>query len=397
MTKELDIRIAIGMIVKDEFDSLIEWVAYHRVAGFDDFFIADNGSTDGTRELLEALQNGGVVNLIYQPSLSKSEREGSVDIEQYIAYARICEVAIQKCDVLLFIDADEFILYEGLKECSERMMLEKIFSDPDVGSVSINWRCFGSSGQEKLDGRLVIERFVQCANDNNLVNRHVKSAYRLPFLDTKRYSVNPHSGIVVGSKRTINVCNHVLENGTAITTEVCSGPLRVNHYVIKSREEFEKKRQKWGERDRRLDEEFFKAHDFKDNVFLFSGERIGMVKEEINRIKEIISNTCYFDTLVGHIDCMDAFNVSGWVSRLHGTSKGLYVSIFVNGIHQGLVPCQFYREDVKATGLSADGLCGFRFTFPKPLKPEDKVDVFVYGNRFRFPECRVGDEEKQDE
>ena len=63
--------LAIAAIFRDEFDYLLEWFAWHQIAGFKKFFIADNGSTDGTVALLEALGDLGIVDLIYQPVLLK--------------------------------------------------------------------------------------------------------------------------------------------------------------------------------------------------------------------------------------------------------------------------------------------------------------------------------------
>lgn len=40
--------------VKDEAPYILEWIAWHRLVGFDKIIIAQNSSTDGTVELLEA-------------------------------------------------------------------------------------------------------------------------------------------------------------------------------------------------------------------------------------------------------------------------------------------------------------------------------------------------------
>ncbi|EPW1758023.1 glycosyltransferase family 2 protein, partial [Escherichia coli] len=50
-----NLKLYIATIIKDECSSLLEWIAYHRVLGVDGFIIADNGSRDGSRELLLSL------------------------------------------------------------------------------------------------------------------------------------------------------------------------------------------------------------------------------------------------------------------------------------------------------------------------------------------------------
>ncbi|MDX5298915.1 MAG: glycosyltransferase family 2 protein, partial [Gammaproteobacteria bacterium] len=60
-------KLAIAAIVKNELSALPEWIAYHRLAGVSTFLIADNGSTDGTREVLGALQQLGMLTVIDVP------------------------------------------------------------------------------------------------------------------------------------------------------------------------------------------------------------------------------------------------------------------------------------------------------------------------------------------
>ena len=63
------VNLYIAAIVKDEFAGLLEWIAYHRVLGVTGFIIADNGSRDGSRELLSALARLGIVTVLDQPDV----------------------------------------------------------------------------------------------------------------------------------------------------------------------------------------------------------------------------------------------------------------------------------------------------------------------------------------
>lgn len=47
--------IAISCVIKDEEDYILEWVNFHALAGIKDFIIYDDGSTDGSIEILRAL------------------------------------------------------------------------------------------------------------------------------------------------------------------------------------------------------------------------------------------------------------------------------------------------------------------------------------------------------
>ncbi len=48
-------KLYIAAIIKDEVNSLLEWISYHKVIGVDGFIIADNDSKDGSREILNTL------------------------------------------------------------------------------------------------------------------------------------------------------------------------------------------------------------------------------------------------------------------------------------------------------------------------------------------------------
>ncbi|HHF9309118.1 glycosyltransferase family 2 protein [Escherichia coli] len=96
-------NLYIAAIVKNEFAGLLEWIAYHRVLGVEGFVIADNGSRDGSRQLLSSLARLGIVTVIDQPDLVNQK-------PQLPAYERILRSCSRDIDLLAFIDADEFLL-----------------------------------------------------------------------------------------------------------------------------------------------------------------------------------------------------------------------------------------------------------------------------------------------
>lgn len=394
-------RLGIGAIFRDEYCYIIEWLAHHMIAGFNKFIIADNGSQDGTRELLEALKQTQLIELIYQPVLIKDA--------QYVAYNRILELSSSSIDALLFIDADEFLVHdsfifgEGLKH------LERLFSDSTIDMVCLNWRCFGSSGLERQEEGLVIQRFEEYLDEfecsieflpvqKRAVNNHVKSAVRTSSIIKID---NPH---IICSE----FCSKIVNcNGTQIdsfvlpvdgffkkaslsglVSHVEPSPLRINHYVVKSKEEFLRKANRGivtgtAEKNER-NEEFFTHHDFYGSRFNYPDQWVCAVQEKISDIYDALSHTDFNANIFGCLDVVNEFECAGWLVRQDGNDNKPIVSIFVNGVHQGYTPCQFYRADVKNHGYSSDGVCGFRFTHQKPLAIGDMVEVFVFGNKFRF-------------
>ena len=103
-TKNNASKFAIVCIVKDEFDYLLEWIAYHRVViGVDHFYIADNVSNDGTTQLLEALDMAGLITRIHFPRV-----DHTLGI-QADAYNYILKKYGDYHQYMAFIDADLFV------------------------------------------------------------------------------------------------------------------------------------------------------------------------------------------------------------------------------------------------------------------------------------------------
>ena len=48
-------KLCIATMMKNEADSLIEWICYHLAIGVDSFIVANNESSDATVEILELL------------------------------------------------------------------------------------------------------------------------------------------------------------------------------------------------------------------------------------------------------------------------------------------------------------------------------------------------------
>lgn len=55
---------AIGAIFKNEGPYISEWVAYHKILGFDKIYIVDNISDDGSSEILAKLHESNEITRI---------------------------------------------------------------------------------------------------------------------------------------------------------------------------------------------------------------------------------------------------------------------------------------------------------------------------------------------
>ena len=62
-------QLALTLLAKNEVDVIGANIAYHLAAGVDFVVATDNGSTDGTVEILEQYEHEGVLHLIREPSM----------------------------------------------------------------------------------------------------------------------------------------------------------------------------------------------------------------------------------------------------------------------------------------------------------------------------------------
>ncbi|CAM6304352.1 Glycosyltransferase family 2 protein [Leclercia adecarboxylata] len=269
-------KLFVAAIIKNEMDALLEWIAYHRVVGASGFIIADNGSNDGSREFLGRLEKLGIVTVLDFPTVGEQK-------PQLPAYERILRSCSTDIDFLAFIDADEFLVPLD-PEQSITTNLSKWFSDPSVSAVALNWSNFGSNGELFAENGLVAERFTQRAPQNFNVNHNFKSIVRASRIE--RFSNPHHANLRYG--RYIDALGNDLvlhpKHGPGVSAEVVWNGVRVNHYAVKSLEEFllgKHLRGSAASANRVKHKAYFKAHDRNDETCLLAAALAPKVKAEM--------------------------------------------------------------------------------------------------------------------
>lgn len=240
-------RLGVAAVIKNELDALQEWVAFHLAVGVEHFVIADNGSSDGSYTYLRELSRLGLVTLVHPTG-------GDHTVSEPFAYRSLLAACPTHLDIVAFIDADEFLLPldEGrdsqdgdsqdtpdntLPENGLRAWLGKIFSDPDVSALALNSACFGSSGESFRGDGLVIERFTQRSYSKFRYNRLYKSVVRpsrVSHFENERHAVLT-AGRYVNSK---GAPLQLAKEQPGVSRRVCWQGARINHYAVKSVEEF---------------------------------------------------------------------------------------------------------------------------------------------------------------
>lgn len=263
--------LSICAIFKDEAPYLSEWIEFHRLVGVERFFLYDNGSGDGGREVVEPWVRRGIVSV---EECSIPLGEGG----QGWAYADALRRARGRTRWLAFIDVDEFLFSPG------PTLLPDVLRDYERHpGIVVNWQVYGSSGQTTAGDGLVIERFVRRARTRWVRNRRVKS-----IVDPQRAvrPIGPHffdytdgALAVTEDHEPVRVIEHrawarrmrrgllrlpLIETDPyavrhSSVKRVSVGRVRLNHYAVRSQEEFEQKTVRHG--SSRLAPRYFAYHD----------------------------------------------------------------------------------------------------------------------------------------
>ena len=157
-------EMAVVAILKNEGNYIREWLDYHIAAGVTEFYLYDNESTDNLKQILQPYIEKGVVEYNFLPGKKM----------QMWAYNDALIKHRFDCRFMAFIDADEFIFPKEGGSIPET--IKAIMSlTATAGGVVINWRMFGSSGQEKKDLTLgVLQRFKFRGRDGSMIINMLK-------------------------------------------------------------------------------------------------------------------------------------------------------------------------------------------------------------------------------
>lgn len=250
--------LAICLMVKDERPYLAEWLAFHALMGVSHFRIYDNGSTDGTQALLARLATHYDIEVLPW-TVEGIERQQS-------AFNDACQALSGRYDWVAFLDADEFLFDPHFRQLPR--VLDAL--DDDIGAMAVNQRVFGSAGRIEIDDSdLVIRRFTKRAALDYPEHFWVKTIARPECVKTFQFS---HTVLLHSGRYIMTDCSEreVAGKHPAQAAKVAEHGLVLHHYILKSWEEYQRKRLRGAVSDRpdmkRLTQEYFTGRDAKVNA-----------------------------------------------------------------------------------------------------------------------------------
>lgn len=161
-------------VAKNEAPYFLEWIAYHKLIGFQNIIIFQNNSDDGTGEILRCLAASGEIQYLYNRA-----KAGAHQVRAYKRAASLSKYI--QSDWAMALDLDEFLhIKVGSGTLSD--LFERV---PEADEFIVNWRVFGNSGLADLEDDLVTRRFTQCEPSERITNRFTghKTLYKTSWYE----------------------------------------------------------------------------------------------------------------------------------------------------------------------------------------------------------------------
>ena len=238
-------RTAIVTTMKNEGPFILEWLAYHRAIGVDDFLIYTNDCSDGTDTMLDLLTAKGIVQHRINPYVPG----GELKPQHAALQAAENEPVMQNCGWGICMDVDEFIDIK-VGDGTLRALYEAM---GEANMISLTWRLFGNSEVHGYEDRFLIDQFTRCAPE--LVRKpHQAWGFKTLFRNIdiyKKLGVHRPKGLrpdlwdqvrwLNGSGRPMP--KEAYRNAWRSTTETYGYDwVQLNHYAVRSAESFLVKR-----------------------------------------------------------------------------------------------------------------------------------------------------------
>jgi len=224
--------------MKNEGPYILEWIAHNLAIGVTDFLIFTNDCDDGTADILDKLDDMGIVKHLPNPSQFLDGRSPHGTCLSYAPYHR----EFSRSDYIVIIDIDEFVTI-SIGDHTLNAVVNANHS-PDV--ISLSELIYGFGGVDAYEDKLVTEQF-HYSNDlrpgKNRARRGVKSIIRNNGKIQKFTNHRPQIKStyfddilwVDGSGRKVSP-DFIKGNERGFDCRKCYDQAVVNHYTLRSGE-----------------------------------------------------------------------------------------------------------------------------------------------------------------
>jgi len=198
---------------KNETMNLKNWLDHYLWQGVQHFYLIDNGSTDNPLNILQGYINKGIVSYFYRPQ-NYQQVENYRWVFDYVRMKR-------KTYWLIICDLDEF--FYGVDRCLKHKLRTLEYYD----FVYANWLMFGSSGHVKHPPDIRKDIVHRLPNIDAINTKYIFKplAIRNSSQIWIHWLFYPRTNIPIKSGKRVKTANKLI---------------RLNHYVIQSKEYYQK-------------------------------------------------------------------------------------------------------------------------------------------------------------
>jgi hypothetical protein len=211
---------SVCIIIKNDHDLLTEWLEHSRRIGFEHVYLIDNGTNPPHRDSLQEFINNGYITYIYNTQYPY----------QIQGYNHVLNQYRHETTWLAYFDSDEFLVLKQHNNVNDFLREYENF-----GAVSVIWHLFGSNGH--------------LTHQNNTIESYNK---RVRF---GNFREGYHFKTIVMTDRTRHMSIHDAHYNPGYTAvdetkmpthgpfprELHTNIVQLNHYVIRSLEDFQEK------------------------------------------------------------------------------------------------------------------------------------------------------------
>jgi hypothetical protein len=254
--------ILVTSILHNEIVYIDEWITFHLKQGADIIYIYVSYKEDESKNdtlfntIVEQYKNDTNIIFNYQ------KHYDFVHIREFVTH----EKSKYPDGWLSVLDVDEF-LYSPIKDKYIKDIIYE-YDNKDISAVLVNWKCFGSNNLDAKPEN-VLPSYTKCADDKNGINFECKSIIKISAIKSiwNSHMFHLNSGLDYYTSSGVNQNDHNLQyvdimkskhidyikevfnkNSTPITYKrndfkhfiypENTPRLVINHYIIRSKEEY---------------------------------------------------------------------------------------------------------------------------------------------------------------
>lgn len=273
-------KVALVATARDEGPYILEWVAHHRLCGFDPIIMYQNDSRDGTVQILTELDRLGIIQYFDNPADHN---------RQATAYKRAGQLlALREADYFMSLDLDElFCVFQP--PYTVQSLIARM---PSFDTLIVNWRVFGSANLVNFEPELMATRFTLTHPEDEIKTKlkgyktiNATASWQRPGAHSPREPLKPEEDMIVINASGLTYPAFERKSYRA-TDPMAYANAQVNHYATRDLWSFIRKSLRGGGNnpDRQLPSGYWRRNNRNDVEDTRMSDRFNAIQAEIAKL-----------------------------------------------------------------------------------------------------------------